>query len=71
MKKRMAANNRVLAGILLGALAGYLYWKHVGCESGKCLVTANPFMSIGYGGMMGGLLLSLLPSRKQKQDTGV
>lgn len=37
----------------IGALAGFLYYYFVGCSSGTCAITSNPFMSILMGGLLG------------------
>lgn len=47
-----------LAGILVGAVAGYLYWQFVGCLSGTCAITSSPVNSTLYGAVMGALLFS-------------
>lgn len=54
----------VLAGVALGALGGFLYWKHIGCVSGTCPITSKPFNSSAYGALMGGLLLSYFQKEK-------
>jgi uncharacterized protein YcfJ len=46
----------LLIGVLLGALAGWLYWSQVGCASGTCAITSSPINSTLYGAFMGGLL---------------
>lgn len=38
---------------LAGAVAGYLYYHFVGCESGQCAITSSPYMSIIWGGFIG------------------
>ncbi len=45
-----------IAGILVGAIGGYIYYAQVGCASGTCAITSNPYMSILWGGMIGYLL---------------
>lgn len=45
-----------IAGALIGAIAGYLYWFYIGCTSGTCPITSSPTMSTLYGVLMGGLL---------------
>jgi hypothetical protein len=40
-------------GVTLGGLAGFLYYYFVGCVSGGCAITSNPYMSILWGGLMG------------------
>lgn len=56
----------VIAGIIVGAIAGYFYWKLVGCASGTCAITSKPINSSLYGAVMGGLLFSLFAKDKQK-----
>lgn len=43
-------------GILLGAAGGYAYYRFIGCKSGACPITANPWISTLYGAVVGGLL---------------
>jgi hypothetical protein len=39
--------------IVIGALAGFLYYYFVGCQSGSCAITSNPFLSMLTGGFLG------------------
>lgn len=39
--------------IVIGGIAGFLYYHFVGCTSGTCAITSNPYMSIMMGGFMG------------------
>lgn len=65
--KLLKRNWLVLAGGILGATVGYLYWRFVGCTSGSCQITSLPVMSTIYGSIFGGLLLSMFkPNKKQK-----
>ncbi len=56
----------VFVGIGVGAIAGYLYWKYIGCLSGTCAITSNPLNSSVYGSAMGGLVFSLFKPQKNK-----
>jgi phage shock protein E len=49
----------VIAGILIGAVAGYIYYHTIGCRSGTCAITSHPVNSTAYGALMGGLLFSI------------
>lgn len=49
---------RVIIGIVIGGTAGYLYYRFVGCRSGSCPITSNPFSSILFGAIFGGLIAS-------------
>jgi hypothetical protein len=56
--------NRELIGITLGALAGFLYWKFVGCSSGTCMITSKPINSTLYGALMGFLVPGIFKKPK-------
>jgi hypothetical protein len=47
---------RFWIGLVIGALAGYLYFRYVGCASGGCPITSNPYSTILYGMFIGGLI---------------
>jgi hypothetical protein len=36
-----------------GAAAGYAYHRLVGCRTGACMITANPWVSTLYGAILG------------------
>ena len=58
----------VLGITLAGAFAGFGYYYFIGCNAGNtCPITSNPFSSIGYGALLGGVIsLNFIPSRKNK-----
>ncbi len=41
---------------LLGVLGGYAYFYFIGCRTGTCTITSNPYMSMAWGGVLGYLL---------------
>jgi hypothetical protein len=55
MKKWVLSNKFLLVGGILGALAGYLYWKYWGCVNG-CTITSSPRNSTLYFALIGALL---------------
>lgn len=55
-------------GAVLGALAGYLYWQYVGCESGTCAITSRPLNSTLYGSLMGTLFLGMFVKEKESKN---
>ena len=57
MKKDLKGFIRPAIFIALGALVGYIYYLMVGCESGTCVISSNPFNSMAYFGFLG-LLMS-------------
>ncbi len=52
--------------IVAGAILGYAYYFYIGCVSGSCPITSNPYISTFYGAMLGGLLS--FPSKKKKEQ---
>lgn len=54
----------LIAGILLGAISGFLYWNFIGCNSGSCAITSNPYNSTIYGSVIGGLVFSMFKKEK-------
>ena len=55
-------------GIVVGLIAGYLYYQQIGCESGTCAITSKPLNSTLYGGLMGGLLFNMFVTSPKKKD---
>ena len=53
--------------IVLGAAGGYAYYHFIGCASGACPITSNPYISTAYGGLVGALLI---PRKVKKPETG-
>lgn len=49
---------RPFLGIVLGGSAGYLYYHFVGCTSGTCAITSNPYMNIIGGSFLGYFILN-------------
>lgn len=41
------------AGVIIGGTVGFLYYFYVGCASGSCAITSNPFSSVLMGSAMG------------------
>lgn len=54
--------------IAAGLGGGYLYYYLIGCRSGYCPITSNPYTSVIYGGIIG-LLLSFSFPWKKKEKT--
>jgi len=53
-------------GIVIGAVAGYLYYFYVGCASGTCAITSKPLNSTLYGAVMGGLVFNMFIKSPKK-----
>ncbi len=37
---------RVAIGVLSGGAVGWMIYRFIGCESGACPITSNPYVSI-------------------------
>ncbi len=44
---------RVGLFVVGGAVAGFLYSRFVGCQTGACPLTSNPYVATVFGGLMG------------------
>ena len=55
-------------GIIAGGIAGFLYWKFIGCASGACPITSNKFISVAYGALLGSLLFSTIAGCTTKKN---
>lgn len=51
---------RLALFIIGGAVLGFGYHRIVGCRTGACPITANPYISTLYGALLGYLLSSAL-----------
>ena len=47
---------RHIVFVIAGAALGFAVHRLVGCRSGGCLITANPYISTLYGAVVGYLL---------------
>ncbi len=75
MKKFIIHNKWVLSGLLAGAVAGFLYWRLVGCTSGSCPIRSVWYWSTLWGAVVGYLLGDLVRDlinrrKKKKEDAG-
>jgi hypothetical protein len=48
-----------LTGIIIGGVAGYIYYIKVGCVTGTCSITSNPYLSILWGALIGYFIADL------------
>ncbi len=56
------------AGGAIGAVAGYLYWLFIGCNSGTCAITSSPINSTLYGVLLGGLTFNMFKKSKRENN---
>jgi len=47
---------RLILGVVIGGGLGFAYYKFIGCSTGTCPLTSNPFISTIYGAVLGALV---------------
>ena len=52
--------------VVIGAILGYSYYHFIGCNSGSCAITSNPYISTVYGAFLG--LILAIPSKKKNDS---
>lgn len=50
---------RIIIGPLIGGALGFAYYRFIGCTSGACPITSNPWASIIYGALMGFMVANM------------
>jgi hypothetical protein len=53
--------------IAVGATLGFAYYRFIGCQSGVCPLTSNPWISTGYGALIG-FVFTLNGKQKEQKD---
>jgi len=54
---------KTVLGIVIGAIAGFAFYKLVGCPAGTCPITSSPFLSVFFGAMIGLLIAGISMTR--------
>ncbi len=54
--RAMSITLRTGIWVVVGAIAGLAYQRFIGCRTGTCALTSNPYISAIYGAVMGYLL---------------
>jgi hypothetical protein len=50
--------------VVICASLGFAYYYFIGCTTGKCPITGNPYISTLYGALVGFVLV--FPNKKEK-----
>jgi len=56
---------RIVLPLVIGAGGGFAYYHFIGCASGTCQITSNPYISTSYGAVLG-LVLGFGSVRSKK-----
>lgn len=59
----------VIGAIVGGVLAYFVLYRLIGCSSGTCSITANPYISIIYGVILGVLIATMIPSSTKNDNS--
>lgn len=68
MKTLIVQHQLTIAGVMVGAVCGYLYYIWVGCTSGSCPITSQPINSSIYGAVMGALVFRSFKKEKVENE---
>lgn len=58
-----------LTGAAIGGVGGFIYWYLVGCNSGACLITSSPVLTVIWGAMTGALLFGIIGDKRRKEQS--
>lgn len=50
----------IVFGAVVGGIAGFLFYRFVGCRTGSCMIASNPYLSTVYWAFLGALFANLL-----------
>lgn len=56
-----------IIGIVAGVIGGYIYYIKIGCNSGTCPITSNPYLSMLWGAIIGYLLGGMFEKDSKKK----
>jgi hypothetical protein len=59
MKARAKMITAIILGVLIGGALGFANYRFIGCKTGMCPLSANPWISTFYGMFVGGLIGSM------------
>lgn len=51
---------KIVLGVVLGGIFGFFFYRFIGCKSGACVITGNPYISTIYWALLGGLVANIL-----------
>jgi phosphate/sulfate permease len=75
MKEFIRKHHFLIIFSLVGAVAGFLYWKFIGCLSGTCPIKSVWYLStlwgMAFGYLFGSIIKDLIIKYKDKKKANV
>ncbi len=65
-RKKLLLVSKITIPVFLGAIAGFSYYYFIGCNSGTCPITSNPYISTVYGAAVGAFFISFGKKKEEK-----
>ena len=66
-KKKLFILGKIILPVFIGAIAGFAYYYYIGCKSGTCPITGNPYISTAYGAGIGALMVNWKHKPKKEE----
>ena len=57
-----------LIGLLVGSIGGFVYYLEIGCSSGSCAISSNPYASVAWGAAMGYLIGDMFNAKPKGKE---
>lgn len=70
MKMNIKKITRFFLPIAIGAILGYAYYYFIGCNTGTCPITSNPYTTTAYGGLIGAIWAIPTKKKEKKVENG-
>jgi phage shock protein E len=65
LKKWLLNNKLIILGGIIGGILGFVYYSQIGCASGTCAITSDPYNSVIYFSLMGVLVMNIIKPNKE------
>ncbi len=66
MDKKFQFIYKKILPVIAGAALGFAYYYFIGCYSGTCPITSNPYISTAYGALIG--LIFVFPTKRKTSN---
>jgi hypothetical protein len=68
MKKILNKHALKIIGIITGGIGGFAYYHYIGCASGTCPITSNPYITVAYGALLGYLAFDMFKKKENEAN---